>query len=301
MSLTDWVEWDKSIVDDLFIKPPFNYNGDHSHFLQAEPQTKNYWVVGTAFDYALRLIVTNLNGSRKCTFPLSFPMVAEHGIRNHSKRRKYVDNFKDRIFNALKDNNLNITDYLSDCITLAKIESVFRSGKDYPDSLIFSVDDNDISDLRKLISIVNMKHWKAKKCFVLNPNFEQSSADIGGGDADLIIDNRLIDIKTTKELKFRRDYFRQLIGYHILNEREHGLYGHFKTLELYYSRYGVLFTFPAPKIHYTGECYHDNHPTIPLEQEFIDYVRDDFTEPIDYAWELIEDSITDYRKAANLK
>jgi hypothetical protein len=57
----------------------------------------------------------------------------------------------------------------------------------------------------------------------------------------------LIDIKTGKELKFERRFFRQLIGYHILNRREGHRHGHLENLGIYFARFGKLFTFPIPE------------------------------------------------------
>ena len=36
-------------------------------------------------------------------------------------------------------------------------------------------------------------------------------------DADIIVDDMLIDIKTTKKMDFTRDYFNQLVGYYVLS------------------------------------------------------------------------------------
>ncbi len=90
-----------------------------------------------------------------------------------------------------------------------------------------------------------------KKC-ILNPSFGTASLMAGGADADLIMGGTLIDIKTTITLKFTRGYFLQLIGYYILND----LGGidevkdkiKIKKLEIYYSRYGYLFTFKVTDI-----------------------------------------------------
>lgn len=69
----------------------------------------------------------------------------------------------------------------------------------------------------------------------------------GGADADLIIDNKLIDIKTTKKLEPESLHdFCQVIGYLLLH-RISGI-NEIKELEInqlgiYYLRYGYLFLF----------------------------------------------------------
>lgn len=62
----------------------------------------------------------------------------------------------------------------------------------------------------------------------------------------MIIDGKLIDIKTTVKLEFNRDHYNQLIGYYILSRIGNiiGLPEGEKITELgiYYSRYGILKT-----------------------------------------------------------
>ena len=70
-------------------------------------------------------------------------------------------------------------------------------------------------------------------------------------DADLIIDDTLIDIKTTKNLKFERDHYDQLIGYYILNKIGgiNGVNNHkIQNIAIYFSRHGVLHSFPISPI-----------------------------------------------------
>ena len=66
------------------------------------------------------------------------------------------------------------------------------------------------------------------------------------------MDGVLIDIKTTKYLNFKREYFDQLIGYYTLT-RIGGIDGIEKYLEIkelgiYFSRHGKLVKFPVEKI-----------------------------------------------------
>jgi len=270
MSLTVWVDGEKKLIDALFDKPAFNIKGD----LKAEPLTKNYGTVGTAFDYALRLQVASLNAN----LVSSFPLVAEQGIRSNRKRKEFTNEFKEKRRGYLSG-QLKIGDLLRDCVILAKMDNVVRSGKDYPNSDIFSVDEADIEDLQRLTNLVNPNLWIASNQCFLNPCFGQSSDDLNGADADLIIDSRLIDIKTTKYLKFKRKDFRQLVGYQILNIRENNIYGNIESLGLYFSRFGILFVFPTPEMH---EIVIDGNP-------------------VD-KWEAIEESIRRYQQfLSNLK
>jgi len=66
---------------------------------------------------------------------------------------------------------------------------------------------------------------------------------VGGADGDLIIDDTLIDIKTTKHLTFEREFFNQLIGYYVLScigGIDDCGRGKIKHVAIYYARYGVF-------------------------------------------------------------
>lgn len=160
MSLTDWVRWDSNLIDDLFDKPAFNIKGE----LKAEPLTKNYSTVRTAFDYAMRLRVADLNADLVSDFPL----VAELGIKGNRRRREFINNFQQKRTSFLSG-QLTIHDLLSDCIILAKIEAVFRSGRNFPNSDIFYVEEADVQDLHNLIELVDHNLFRAKKKCILIP------------------------------------------------------------------------------------------------------------------------------------
>lgn len=82
---------------------------------------------------------------------------------------------------------------------------------------------------------------------LLNPNFGEGSRLVQGADADVLIDDTLIEIKTTKKLEFKREYFDQLMGYFILNQVS-GIGSlspkpQINKLAVYFSRFGYLYTF----------------------------------------------------------
>lgn len=81
---------------------------------------------------------------------------------------------------------------------------------------------------------------------MLNPTFGEGSRLVGGADVDLLIDDALIDIKTTKSLRLTRGYLNQLVGYYILSKI--GGVGDvpyapkIERIGIYYSRYAELYT-----------------------------------------------------------
>ena len=71
----------------------------------------------------------------------------------------------------------------------------------------------------------------------LNPNFD-GSLDIGGADADLIVEGTLIDIKATITQKIRPDWLWQLLGYVLLDYSDRH---RINSIGLYMARQGIFF------------------------------------------------------------
>ena len=75
---------------------------------------------------------------------------------------------------------------------------------------------------------------------ILNPTFD-GSRDIGGADADVILDDYLIEIKTTVKQRVAVQWLYQLAGYVLLDYSDkYPLDG----VGLYLSRQGLLFKWP---------------------------------------------------------
>jgi hypothetical protein len=76
------------------------------------------------------------------------------------------------------------------------------------------------------------------KNFVLAPTFD-GSIDVGGADADLIVDGVLIDFKSTAKCKLTSAILRQLIGYWLLDYSDRYAV---KRVGVFFHRYGALWT-----------------------------------------------------------
>ena len=135
------------------------------------------------------------------------------------------------------------------CIVLALFDEVFRMGGG-PNSPLFTREHTSagnlldipeahwISDLRNLSWSFydNFNHLLSLPCS-LNPTFD-GSRDVGGADADLIVDGALIDIKTTIEPKIRNEWLWQLLGYVLLDySNRQGI----DKVGMYLARQGLLF------------------------------------------------------------
>ena len=134
------------------------------------------------------------------------------------------------------------------CVALALFEQVFRAGlsANSPlatsklagyESLLGIAEAHWLDDLRNL-------SWKFFDEFnhllqlphTLNPNFD-GSRDVGGADADLVIDGKLIDIKTTVRTEINSDWLWQLLGYVLLDYSDSN---QIDGIGLYMARQGVL-------------------------------------------------------------
>lgn len=75
---------------------------------------------------------------------------------------------------------------------------------------------------------------------------------VQGAAADLIIDDCLVDIKTTKYLRLKATDLRQIVGYYILyllsgRSADRPL-GEIKRVGIYFSRHAFLHTFEIERI-----------------------------------------------------
>lgn len=132
-------------------------------------------------------------------------------------------------------------------LRLAYLDVAYRAGPDHVDwQHLKKPDAKDVADLRALLLVVNESSFRVKHTCLLNPTFGTASEFVGGADVDLLIDDCLIDIKTTKNPYLDNRDFLQLIGYYLLQGFDgigHGsnMKNHSVTaLAIYFPRYGYL-------------------------------------------------------------
>lgn len=270
MSLTSFLE-DKDVknaFERVFEEPQFKLQAE----LLAHPLTNNYALLGTAFDYLLRFYVKRLNpdaiehrwiSERVCDDFYSLLLISASGvfidieeIDNIEKKIKEIIQYAKKAYSEYINTGIMNHDLFKSVLLLAQVDSIYREGAKvmYRDGFLDenSVDENDIKDLQNLISIVKPEYFKAKEICILNPTFGKASKLVGGADCDLVIDDAIIDIKTTKKLDLTRDYFNQLIGYYILYTIG-GIDGmpsnyRVKRLGIYFSRYAYLLFIDALEV-----------------------------------------------------
>ena len=269
-----------------FPRPKFVLTGD----IIAPPQTKNYGIIGTAFDYLLRfkleytykenteqkdewiadLAIGRIKNSMNFKETKPDDIVSGDGKKMSKKEKKEIadisnqmsrhlanrrKDFYNKVIGLYEEAKGNYQNYIlngnfseelaKSTMVLAKLDLYVRAG--ILDNTISIFDKEDLEDLEKLYSIIPIEEFSPIKKITLNPTFGEGSAMFFGADADFIIDNKLIDVKTTKNLKIDRSQLNQLLCYYIAS-RIGGINGNKKLKDeinmigIYFSRYGKLWT-----------------------------------------------------------
>jgi hypothetical protein len=223
-----------------FHKPKFRVKKE----IVAPPLSTRYSLVGTAFDYLLRFYLKLLNPN---TVDKGH-WVAETAVEVlascpslHTKAEKIVSQAKVRVANFLKTGQIS-DELIESALLLGGLDPIFRAGVGHEN--IGLVYNEDVQDVKNLISIIEPSIFKASKICLLNPTFGAASLMVGGADADLVVDDTIIDIKTTKNLELKSEDFHQLLGYYTLHEisgiGEITPKLEIKKVAIYYARYAYL-------------------------------------------------------------
>jgi len=218
--------------------------------LLASPLDKRYTLVGTAFDYLFRFYLERINTKAISSTWVAeeVPQIVKEYKDLHKAATKIVCGAKLAYYDYLETGKIK-NKLIEYALLLAQLDPILRAGE--VDEHLGRVYYSDISELKKMISIVPKKLFKAKRICVLNPTFGEASALVNGADADLLLDDALIEIKTTMFYKVERRAFNQLIGYYILSliggidnvEKKVTI----KNIGIYFSRFGSLYCIPVKK------------------------------------------------------
>lgn len=253
MSLTQLIRTDPALRDLLkaaIVKPRFTRPP-----LLVPPATKRNNLTGTAFDYLLRFEVSR----RHPEVPVEEGWWVADLARPVPQPRKssaFLKEAHQEVERFIRGES-DIARIASLCTVLAKFDFVYRAGWQDPQWL--RPVPEIAEELLALHAAVPFEHFVARERVVLNPTFAQGSALVGGADADLLLDTRLIDINTVQDASLSLDELRQLAGYAALaqlgvisvpdspaSERELG--GQVTSVGLYYARHGTLVEYPVSEL-----------------------------------------------------
>jgi len=267
MSLTSFLN-NKDVKERFrqeFAKPKL---GEKKELL-APPRSKRLSLVGTAFDYLLRFRLQRLNPEAIRQQWVAKEAILRLSIGNINGATYDIDtgtiegtndplvDKAERYFNDawIEHERYIGTGKLTDSLIrstlrLAQLDTYYRSG--YIDENFGRTYKADIDDLRQLLDLVNLEQFRAERLCMLNPTFGDASRLVSGADADLLIDDTLIDIKTTRRFELRREYFDQLMGYYTLYKLG-GIGGltpipEITKVAIYFARYSYLRVFELKDI-----------------------------------------------------
>ena len=245
MSLTSLIRSDKDLrhkISSAFSRPKLEKNKS----LLAEPLTKNYSLVGIAFDYIFRFFLEKINNSSNS----SQVWIAERGISLSGGEvfeigSEIIKNVKELKEEFIQTGILS-EELIRQTLRMSYIDIVYRELTADMEDIGKDADKADIEDIEKQFSLIDEKLFRSEEICLLNPEFGEATRLVHGADADFLIDKKLIDIKTTKNLELKLKDFCQVIGYLML----HRISGiderkdiEINQLGIYYSRYSYLFLF----------------------------------------------------------
>lgn len=234
---------------EMFRLPPLVPLGE----MQVAPLTKNYSLVGTAFDYLLRFTF-------KHRYPTAHtkPWIAESVLRMpwFKQRPEWEDarlivEIGRMVYQTYLEDGRCTDDLLYTVLCLAQLDPIIRRKVVVPD--LGKINTLDIADLRALLDLVPADLYAMQEICLLNPTFGIGSQLVGGADVDIVIDDAIIDIKTIQNPRGKqREWFNQVIGYYLLS-RLGGITGMARShtiqrVGIYLSRYGVLCLFDLEEI-----------------------------------------------------
>jgi superfamily II DNA or RNA helicase len=220
----------------------------------AHPVTDHFALVGTSFDYLFRFEVQRrFPKARSHTWVAEEALVMLGDSRGHDAvlarglvrdaRKAYAS------FIQMKRPDDEVLEQMARySLRLAKLDSLYRSGTFDP--TLEEASPRDVRDLLRMLRIVpfdgRLGMLLKKGPVLLNPTFGKFSSLIGGADADLVVGDTLVDLKSTKFPEFKNEYVAQILGYLILGEMyRKSSPRRFPAVDevgLYFARHGVLCT-----------------------------------------------------------
>ncbi len=141
-------------------------------------------------------------------------------------------------------------------LLLARLDAVYRAAvpnvidvyfEEFEDLTFYRRDDAP-SDTQLADNVLQLARLFETQITVLpmnkvqcNPTFGRYSRAVGGADADFIMDNTLIDIKTTVKLAYNGKDMAQILGYSAMAQ---ALGQRIDVVGIYYARYGIWALLP---------------------------------------------------------
>ena len=241
----------KDLFRRAFVFEPFDIDAE----LKAAPITKNFSKIGTAFDYLARFWLKHRHPHAEERRWVAENAVDLFGDEAFEVGMSIITRAR-RAYHAYLQTGAMTDDLLRHAMRLSGLDLHYRAGRNqYAED---EINEADVEDLRNIWGVLECGDLTNLEGPVyLNPTFDDASRMVGGANADIIANDILFDIKTTKTSRFTREHFNQIAGYVVLNymDKGRGFFGgllgrgRLKQFGVYFSRHGVLRTLPGELIH----------------------------------------------------
>jgi hypothetical protein len=246
----------------------------------------SYALVGTAFDYCLRFCIAACNRG----LVAEQPWVAEIAVKlmedeeedlppglSLEQARKGVARARE-LYREFLRTKVFTRQLARAALYLAALDKAYRTG---PETVVIDYLRAplryEVEDCMRLVRAAPREMITAKTRAALNPTFGEASKLVHGADADFVIDETLIDIKTTKYYQVTATQLHQLVGYRMLLaacEESGSTVSGAPTIThgaIYFSRYANMERFRYADI--IGR-----QDFLKLSAWFINYISDDVVE-----------------------
>ena len=272
--------------------------------LQVEHEAYDHSLLGTAFDYVLRFWL-----EAKCeetyepepivkrwllperdpdTGRLVLGSDEEYGAFTRAEKKREI---------FVETGGMNVTHAVDAALLFAGAQlDIEDEGSQIRKN---SFEDDVVSELQELFHLVREQDSLIGEVAILEPTFGSRSY-ILEGHGDFIVDNTLIDVKTTENTSFTPNYWRQLLAYYVLNDVHRELDGEYGSSDIpypsleevgiYFARYGELRTVEIDSVidsrdeyerfraWFVDRAIQENHD----DRRNYEVVREILTEPYDF-------------------
>lgn len=216
-------------------------------YANAAPDT-----VGTAYDFWCRAFIQRLN-EKEVEIEIPRQVLAGIVIANEHqfiteeetellfKNVEIIWKMRSKFINKMPVSEKNL---LIGCLILANCEQMYRSKKipNNPEGSLLTIRNADYYDLKQLTKVNERvpRLFQSQKEIYMNPTFGDYSKIVGGADADYIMGNMLVDIKTSHYGNINQEYINQLLGYYFLSKFDETFPCDIQQIGIFYPRYNKL-------------------------------------------------------------
>jgi len=120
----------------------------------------------------------------------------------YQKAKSHLEGARN-LYESFIEDGLFTDELISAALCLAHLEGSRRSGV-FNEADLVTFDERDITDLKQLMSLARKQDFSSRKACYLNPTLGSTRSN-----TDIIIDDRLIEIKTMKNLVLDRRHGRK--------------------------------------------------------------------------------------------